>query len=301
MPQDTQLIPLPTCLDMFLLHQEASHHTPRTIQFYRYNLSRFLAFLQERGIQFPNEITPHHIRQFLVSLEHRGLKDTTIHSFARPIKTFLNFLVVEGILEASPMRNVSMPKLEQRILPPFSKDDIQKLLTTCSRDWYGLRDKAIILCLLDTGLRAAEFVGLNVGDIDDDGTITVHGKGGKDRYVHAGALARKALMRYLATRGHLPPHAPMWIGRTGKRLTGNGLFQILRRRGRQAGVWPVGPHRFRRTFAIWSLRNGMDVYHLRAILGHADLQMAQRYLALLKEDIIQAHQRASPVDRMIPA
>ncbi|NOZ27953.1 MAG: tyrosine-type recombinase/integrase [Chloroflexi bacterium] len=298
MPGDIQLIPLPTCLDMFLLHQEASHHTRRTIEFYRYNLSRFLAFLEDQGVQHPQAITPHHIRQFLVTLERRGLKDTTVHSFARPIKTFLNFLVSEGILEASPMHKVSMPRLEQRIHPPFSEDDIRKLLAACGQDWYGLRDKAIILCLLDTGLRAAEFVNLNVGDIDGDGTITVHGKGGKDRYVHVGALARKALVRYLATRGHLLPHAPMWIGRTGKRLTVSGLFQAMRRRGRQAGVWPVGPHRFRRTFAIWALRNGMDVHHLRAILGHADLQMAQRYLALAKDDLIEAHRLASPVDNM---
>ena len=290
---------LERCLEMFLLHQEASRHTPRTVQTYRETLTRFLEYLAELKITAPEEITPHAIRRFLVDLERRGLADTTVHKFARCIKTFCNFLVNEELLDASPMRKVAMPKLEKKIHPPFSQEEVEKLLAACGKDFHGLRDRAIVLCLLDSGLRAAEFVSLNVGDVDKDGVVRVRGKGQKDRYVVLGAQARKAVLRYLVGRGEVHPDDPLWVSNTGKRLAYDGLYQVLKRLGKRAGVWPVGPHRFRRTFAVWALRGSMDVHHLRAILGHADLQMAQRYLALVKDDIVEAHRQASPVDRFL--
>lgn len=89
----------------------------------------------------------------------------------------------------------------------------------------------------------------------------------------------------------------MWAGKQG-RLTVSGLYCLLRRLGKRADVH-CHPHKFRRTFAIWALCGGMDVHSLRAILGHADLQMAQRYLQLVKEDIAEAHRQASPVNHFL--
>jgi len=288
---------LDTVLEMFLLHQEASHHTPKTLTHYRYTLHNFLAFLHGLNVRTPEVVKPEHIRKFLVDLQQQGKKDTTLHAHARAIKTFFNFLVNEKVLDASPMRGVSMPKLEDKILPPFSHDDVDAILDACKGP-FALRNRAIILCLLDSGLRAAEFVSMNVGDVDKDGLTRVRGKGQKDRYVRLGAQARKALLRYLSERKDAERGQPLWQGREG-RLTVSGLQQVLRRLGRRADVVPCSPHRFRRTFAIWALREGMNVHHLRAILGHADLQMAQRYLDLVKDDIVEAHTKASPVDNFL--
>ncbi len=294
--------PLPAslerCLEMFLLHQEAAFHTPRTIGTYRETLSRFLEFLGKRNIEVCGDITPHLIRQFLSSLERRGLSDRTVHKHARAIKTFCNFLVAEGLLDASPMDRVAMPKLAKLLPKPFSPADVKKLLKACKKSRTGVRDMAMILCLLDTGLRAAEFVSLNVGDVGRDGLIRVRGKGRKERYVRLGAQARKALLKYLAERGEVRDGDPLWAGQRG-RLTVNGVYQAIKRLGKACGVWPVGLHRFRQTFAIWALRGGMDVYHLKAIMSWADLQMVQVYVELVKEDIEQAHREASPVDSFL--
>ena len=283
-------------LEMFLLHQEASHHTPKTLSYYRYTLANFLDYLAVRGVKAPEDVTANHIRRFLAHLQEQGLADTTVHGHARAIKAFCNFLVREEVLEGSPMRKVTMPKVAQKILPPFSGEDIEALLSVCQESKDPLRDQAIVLCLLDTGLRAAEFVAMNVGDVDKDGLVRVHGKGMKDRYVHLGVSARKALLKYLAKR-KARPGEPLWLGPKG-RLTTSGLYQLCRRLGKKAGVH-CHPHRFRRTFAVWALRGGMNVHHLRAILGHADLAMALRYLALVKEDIAEAHKRASPVNHFL--
>jgi integrase/recombinase XerC len=288
---------LATYFKMFMLHQEASHHTPKTLTHYRYTLNKFLRHLAHRGIKAPEDVKAEHIRAFLAYLQRQGYKDTTLHAHARAIKTFFNFLVTEEVLEVSPMHKVAMPKLEKKIHPPFTTEDIEALLEACQGE-YALRDKAIVLCLLDSGLRISEFAGMNVGDVDKDGLVRVHGKGMKSRYVRLGASARKAMLHYLAKRRAKQEEA-LWLGRQG-RLTVNGLYYALRRLGKRAGVH-CHPHRFRRTFAIWALRRGMDVYHLRAILGHADLTMALRYLRLVEADIADAHRQASPVDYFMGA
>jgi integrase/recombinase XerC len=281
-------------LEMFMLHQEASHHTKRTIDFYHYHLDRFLQHLAEFDLKSPDEITAHHIRLFIVNLERQNLSSAYVHTYARAIRTFCNFLVNEEILSSSPMKSVKMPKLDDKILPPFTESDIKKLLTNCEGK-YKNRDKAIILCLLDSGLRAAEFASLNVDDIEPDGIIKIMGKGRKERWVRLSAKSRKELTRYLLERGELDEGDPLWMGKKG-RLTISGLLQAMERIGKRAKVWPVGLHRFRRTFAIASVRNGMDVHRLREILGHEDVSTAQQYLKFAREDIVDIHKQTSPVD-----
>ena len=105
----------------------------------------------------------------------------------------------------------------------------------------------------------------------------------------------KALARYLSRRGQASDTDPLWVGTKG-RLTPSGVFQAMERLGKREEVWPVGPHRFRRTCALWSLRSGMDLHTLRVMMGWSDLQMAQRYIALVKEDSEEAHRQPSPVD-----
>ena len=92
---------------------------------------------------------------------------------------------------------------------------------------------------------------------------------------------------------------PVWASRnTGERLTANGLRQIVTRIGERAGVAHCHPHTFRRTFALWSLRGGMDVHTLAALMGHADIHVLKQYLALTGSDLQRAHKEAGPVDRM---
>ena len=285
-------------LDGFLTSREATRLSPVTVNWYRGMLQPFLAFLEKQGITAPEAIAPSHIRAFLVSLQRQGVKDNTVHAYARAVRAFLNFLVEEGIIPESPMRKVKMPRLDRRILPAFSPDDVRRLLAACDNP----RDTAIVLCLLDTGLRAAEFTALNVGDVDlRTGAVQVRrGKGGKGRVAFLGAKARKALLRYLLARGEAKPEEPLWLSETtGARLTAYGLRLLLRRLGKRADVEHCHPHTFRRTFALWSLRAGMNVYALQQIMGHSDLTILRRYLALVEQDLAEAHRKHGAVDNML--
>jgi site-specific recombinase XerD len=282
----------------FLLDREAARRSRLTIRTYDSCLRDFIAFLEGQGVTTPEAIAPSHIRAYLVSLQRQGLKDTTTQNRARVANIFCHFLVEEGIIPESPMRKVKMPRVDRRVLPAFSPEDVKRLLAACDNP----RDTAIVLCLLDTGLRAGEFAALNVADVDlKTGAVQVRrGKGGKGRVVFLGAKARKALLKYVMARGNTKPDEPLWLsGRTGGRLTAHGLASVLRDLGKRANVARCHPHTFRRTFALWSLRAGMNVYALQQIMGHSDLTILRRYLALVEQDLQEAHRKHGAVDNML--
>jgi len=115
-----------------------------------------------------------------------------------------------------------------------------------------------------------------------------------------GSEARSALASYLRVHADVGDAAPLFARITGGRLSYAGLRDIVRRRASKAGISPAPTlHSFRRAFAIACLRNGVDVYSLQRLMGHADLSVLRRYLAQTQEDLRRAHQRAGPVDNML--
>lgn len=299
--------PLDAALASFLLAHEAARHSPKTLQHYHYTAGGFVAWLKEQGILDVAHVKADHIRRYLIELQRRSLKDTTQHAHARGIKTFFNWLVENDYIDHSPMWRVKMPKLEQRVPPPFSREEIRSLLNACNRRTIqGARDYALILVLLDTGLRAQEICSLKVGQVDmRSGVTAIMGKGGKERQIRVGDKARGAILRYLSMRGEEARKTdPLWLSFSRWRavqgpLQVNGLRSALRRVGDIAGVHPCSPHRFRRTFALWCLRDGMDMESLRKLMGHSNFAVISRYLRLAGEDIERVHRAHSPVDNIL--
>lgn len=283
---------------MFMLDAESRRLTNSTKRFYRQRLGRFFSWCLTQNVSQVDEVSPHLIRAYLVTLQDRGLADHTQHAAARAIRTFFNFCVAEEFLSDSPMKRVRMPRLDKRILPAFEKEEVQRLLAVCDNQ----RDKTIVLCLLDTGCRNSEFIALDGGNVDlKSGAVYVHqGKGRKDRVTYLGAAARKQLMRYYTERGTPGETDPIWLSfNNGERLTTWGLIQLMGRLGDKAGVEHCTPHTFRRTMALWSLRNGMNIYALQQLMGHSDLTVLMRYLALVENDLKNAHDSYGAVDSML--
>ena len=191
-----------------------------------------------------------------------------------------------------------MPRLPKGIPPAFSEEDVNQLIATCTIT----RDRAVVLFLLDTGCRAAEFVALNIEDVDlVGGTVHIRqGKGKRERTTYIGDGARNSLEECLDQRNNPEPADPLWVSMArDTRLTDSGLRQMLRRLGKRASVDHCHPHTFRRTFALWSLRAGMNIYALQRIMGHSDLTVLRRYLALTEQDLQTAHRRFGAVDNML--
>jgi integrase/recombinase XerD len=163
----------------------------------------------------------------------------------------------------------------------------------------GDRDTAILLCLLDTGARANEFLSINLDDINQArGDILIRqGKGRKPRTVYIGKQSKRALRRYLNHRKD--ESTALWVThpRCGsERLSYDGLREILTRRAQKAGVEEPSLHDFRRAFALAMLRNGTDIFTLAKLMGHEGISVLQRYLKQTNVDTEEAHRRAGPVD-----
>ncbi len=288
---------LARAVNQFLLDCAARNLTPGTVRFYAQRLTTFATFLTQHGVTDLASITPGLLRAFIASFaDHSPYYQ---HQHARAVKTFCGFCVREGWLTDSPMRAVRMPKLPKDVLPPFDKADVTALLDACACD----RDRALVLTLLDAGVRASELLALDVGDCDAlTGALRVRlGKGRKTRVTFVGARTRKAIARYLAERGQPKPTEPLFVTLTRDRgrLTFFGLQSLLGRLGRAADVKPMGAHRFRRTFAIESLRAGMPLPQLAALMGHEGLTILQRYLRLVDDDLRAAHEQHGAVDRLL--
>lgn len=293
MPSPADLSALSAALETFIIAKQAARCTERTIQHYRWTLDRFIAWLPEQRVTTAEQITPHIWRVYLVYLQAAKLQASSVRDAARIVKTWLRFLHADGLLVVDLSPRLTLPKADSVLLPAFTPADVHKLMSHAR----NLRDEAVILCLLDTGCRVSEFCALNVGDVEvTTGTVTIRqGKGRKDRLAYIGAKAKRALLKYLRTRT-TQDHDPLFATPDGDRLTVDGLQSMLARLGARAGVQHCHPHTFRRTFALWSLRAGMNVYALQRLMGHTDLSILRPYLALAESDLQTAHQQHGAVD-----
>ncbi|MGH2536799.1 MAG: tyrosine-type recombinase/integrase [Candidatus Promineifilaceae bacterium] len=285
----------------FLVDRQAQRLAAGSLRFYREKLEPFATFCREWGIVRLQQVTPTDVRAYLLWLEEAGHNAGGLHAAYRALRAMLNWWEqeVEPAGWANPIRKVKAPRVAQEPLEPADTAAIKAMLATCERgELTGARDRAALLFLMDTGVRAAEFVALDLEDCDLYGGafLVRRGKGGKPRTVFIGRQTRQALRAYLKLRQDDCP--AVWVTRDEERLGYYGLREIVRRRAARAGVQAPSLHGFRRLFALECLRNGMDVFALQRLMGHADLAVLRRYLAQTSADLAEAHRRTSPADRL---
>lgn len=266
--------------------------SPRTILWYRMILDRLLArFGASRPV---DDLTLPELRAWLVDLR-ATLAPISVAGYVRGLRSFGNWLAADGIAEVRALRTLARPRVPHKVMEPLSDDNLRCLLAAAD-----VRDRAIVLLLLDTGLRVSEAAGISLADLRPDGSIKVMGKGAKERVVPVGSAARGAIGRYLESRETGSADDALFVGELGARLTLNGIQQMLRRLRDRAGVTArCNPHTFRHTFAHRYLVNGGDVFTLQRMLGHSSLEMVRRYVALADGDVATRHRAASPADHLL--
>jgi integrase/recombinase XerC len=269
---------------------------------YEYNLGLFSKHSPGWRLQ---EITPEQIRSFLAA-RAQGNSPATLHQAFRVLRTFFRWCVREGLLEHYPMENIKAPKLEQKVILTFSPEEIKKLLSSCPpRTFLGERNRSIVLCLLDTGVRASELININLNDVDYRlGIIKVMGKGNKERLMRIGDKTRQVLWKYLLIRDIKAQAGQerLFLGEELKPLTRRGLTTIIYKLGQKTGLKGIrcSPHTFRHTFAVNFLRAGGNIRDLQSLGGWVDIQSLIRYTSsLTSDDALRAHEKFSPVDTML--
>lgn len=289
-------------LQEFVIDRRSRGLTTKTMRWYAGSLDHFARFCATVGVTSLRDLAPSHVRRFLLALTERGHNPGGVKNIYGAVKALCNWYAAEYPDWINPLARVANPKAPSIIQQPVPLETVQALLATCKRRTFaGDRDKALLLFLLDSGVRHAELHALNVGDVDlVTGLVLVRcGKGRKPRMTVIGAKARRAIAAYLRHRPAIGDDAPLWVTASGDRLSYGGLRQVIRRRAKRAGVREPSLHAFRRAFALAMLRGGADVYSLQRMMGHADLSVLRRYLAQTDSDLQAAHGKASPVDRLL--
>jgi site-specific recombinase XerD len=285
-------------LNLWLESLEARGIAPRTLESYRESVGKFVAFLEQHATTL-DAVQPHHIRKWLIEKQRKGVSPYTVRNAYRLPRLFWRWCIKEELTTNDPFAKVEKPKVPPKVKPALTPEEVDAILNACAgKEWTRLRDRALILLLLDTGLRIHEAHALTVEDATRD-TLLIKGKGGKQRVVFLSHEVRLALRRYLNACPFAPTgDAPLWWGRNGA-LTLQGLKSVVRDIGERAGLKKrLGPHAFRRTFATWSLRNGIDLEQLRQLMGHSDYTVLRQYLALVEADLKRAHQQHSPLNNL---
>lgn len=269
---------LSKAMEGFLMACQARKLSVHTYADYKRTLIKFEKHVGNEAV---NKITTTQVTAFLAAQPHSA---KTVLNYHIGLSAFWTWMMREGYVEKHILHLVEKPRPQQIAVEPFSEIEIRALLQSLRRN--PERDRAIILLLLDTGIRASELCGLTKDDIDlTNRHIKVLGKGNKERLIPFSPRTASALFRHMADSGHRP--FPM------TRTSLAHLFQQIKKR---AGILDAHPHRFRHTFSITYLKNGGDPYTLQDILGHTTMEMVRRYLALAQVDIDAAHRKASPVE-----
>jgi len=286
----------------FRRSQLAQARSPKTITNYADAIERLGVFLVGHGHDAaPRGITREAVEGFITSiLETR--KATTAANRYRALNVFFNWLVDEEEIERSPMAKMHPPKVVVNPPQVVDAEAQRRLLKACEgNDLIATRDTAILLLLIDTGVRLAEISGLMLSDLDlDVNSLTVLGKGNRRRQLQFGRRAARALDRYLRRRPSHPAHdSPhLWLGHAGP-MTSYGVADIVGRRGLQAGLPGLHPHLFRHTFAHSWLASGGQETDLMQLGGWRSRTMLDRYGAsAASQRAREAHRRLSPADAL---
>lgn len=298
----------------FDLYARARRRSPNTLATYHQTFNKFQAWL-ESSDDLPadppiSDINHTHIQAFFADQEE--LSDQSLRIQHINLSSLWRWAAEEGIAKFI-MSRVERPKGTSRKIVPFTQADVAQLMAYVDKSKIytrpgkkacqnsqpnGLRNRLIILLLLDTGLRISELTGLKLHNLDTrNQKIKFTGKGNKERSIPYSDRTARYLWRYMtAVRADARMGEALFVSDDGAPLTRSGVQRFLERLAERAGIQDVHPHRFRHTFAIEYLRNGGDIYTLQEILGHSTLDMVRKYLHIAQVDIDAAHRRASPVD-----
>ena len=285
-PSPTPL--LPALIETYLARCAIEGKSPRTIHAYRESLARFSRCLQEDAAPLdPDHLRPDHVVAYLARFA--ACSPDTRHRYFREVRCFCTWLRATGYTDNDPFRGLRNVRLPRKIVPPLAPAEIARLIACCdAATAMGRRDRAILLTLLDTGVRCAEAVGLDRADcaLPERRLLVRHGKGGKggkDRIVPFAGRCGDALAAYCADRGPAP--GPLFLAarsarlNAGVRLRPNGLKQLLRRLGRAAGIRRIHAHRFRHTFATWAIAHDARELSVPHLIGRRSPDMVRRYSA----------------------
>ncbi len=278
--------------------------SPHTLRAYGDDVATFLGFqaghtggaVTQKTLA---RLTPADIRAFISSRRSEGLGAGGVQRALAAVRSFYKFLAKEGILENAAPRAIRTPRVRRALPRPLSANDAVRAIAQAGEhdvEWLGARDGALLTLLYGAGLRISEALSLKRGDVPLGATLSVIGKGRKERSIPVLPLVAEALADYA---GKIPftgaPSAPLFLSRRGLPMSAReaqGLMQRLR--GALGLNDRATPHALRHSFATHILQGGGDLRSLQELLGHASLSTTQIYTAIETSELLRTYANAHP-------
>jgi len=275
--------------------------SPRTIAAYQKDVANLIAWLPQHGIDHIAAAGVGELRAYAYQLKDRGLQPSSIRRNLAAIRTYFAFLLADGHVTADPTERIDLPRGARRLPHVLTPAEVVQLLEAPDpADPLYWRDRALLEFAYAAGVRVSELIGLKVRDVDlQEGFALVFGKGSKERMVPVGRSALRALIVYLREiRPRLVrdgSEGTLFLSARGQPLSRMGVWKILRRQVRRAGIEKrVSPHTLRHSFATHLLEGGADLAAVQEMLGHADISTTQVYTHVEREYLRQVHRQYHP-------
>jgi integrase/recombinase XerC len=272
--------------------------SPRTLESYERDLRALLPWLEEQKIRDWKQLTQQQVRHYLAERHRKGRSPKSLHRELSSLRSLYRYLMREGLAEANPALGVRAPKVRRKLPATLDADQLARILEFKDDTPVGMRDRAIMELFYSSGLRLAELVGLNLGEIDfNEGMVEVTGKGAKTRRVPVGRLAREALQQWLAVRGTLAAadETALFVGVRGRRISRSTVQKQLNQRALEQGApRHIYPHLLRHSFASHLLESSGDLRAVQELLGHANISTTQIYTHLDFQHLAEVYDKAHP-------
>ncbi len=278
--------------------------SPHTLRAYGDDVARFLGFqaqhtggpLSEKTLA---KLTPADMRAFITFRRSEGLGPGGVQRALAAVRSFYKFLAREGVLDNAAARSIRTPRVRRGLPRPLSTEDAARAITEAgshSVEWLGARDAALLTLLYGAGLRISEALSLKRGDVPLGETLTVIGKGRKQRAVPVLPLVASGLNDYA---GKIPfsgaPSSPLFLSRRGLPMSAREAQSLMQRLRGQLGLpEKATPHALRHSFATHILQGGGDLRSVQELLGHASLSTTQIYTAMDTRQLLETYTKAHP-------
>ena len=281
--------------------QKERKMSKNTLEAYNRDVLEFMAFEGSRGMTDILNTSSTEIVAFLHNLKISGKSAATVNRKLASVRAFFNYLIEAGLIKVNPTANIKSPKIERKKLDYLEIEEIDRLLAVQDDSVKGIRDRAILEVLYATGIRVSELIVANVDDINlRMGCITCDGEQSRPRIVPLGRPSRAALENYIYdSRTKLikdnTDEPALFVNYSGKRITRQGLWKILKEYGVKAGIdKKLTPNIIRTSFAVHMLQNGADLKSLQELMGHEDITATQVYLSVTKNRIKDVYDKSHP-------
>jgi integrase/recombinase XerC len=286
-------------IERFIRHLETERRlSPLTCKNYRRDLQTLVAFFETAGVAEWRDLDSEHVRSYSAACFRKGLSARSIQRRLSAARTFFRYLMREKHVDKNPVTSVSAPKANKRLPGNLDADRMARLLDIPGKGALVDRDRAMLELLYSSGLRLAELVNLDCGDVDPhDATVRVTGKGSKERIVPVGRHALKALARWDKSRTGLADveETAMFVSNRGTRISPRSVQARVSHWARRQGIdTNVYPHLFRHSFATHMLESSHDLRGVQELLGHANIATTQVYTHLDFQHLAQIYDQTHP-------